>query len=294
MMTETENSNENKDPEITFGLKRSQRIYSEDLNARETLAVLKNTKVDYKILRLSNSPTLDLSRARTESAVKPSGNSLTMKFDYFSSMIMEEYLQKELMARGNFKDYKVCDVGIWDANASTDDGLRWHNDYNWNGFLRPDNRSFHGWFVNSYTDDCNFTLAVSTDSKYNECNASTRTKIFYIASDDVIKPDVIMPLEKNILILFPYGAAHRTYIHKEPNRLTGRRLVTSFVFHHKGDVLDENKISDLTDDQLCAWLDRYPIEKSMESNHYIIKLIEEHPRIGPLMEKLLENFQNRF
>jgi hypothetical protein len=142
----------------------SRMIHSEGLESRKKLAVLKELAVGHRLLRLENAPTVDLSRGRSYGGAKPPGNSLTMKVDYLASRTMEEYLQKEVVRRGEFKDYQVFDVGFFDAHASTDDGLGWHNDFNWNGFLRPDNKSFHGWFVNSCTDDCNFTLAISTDS----------------------------------------------------------------------------------------------------------------------------------
>lgn len=274
----------------TAGMSPSRMIRSEGLESRKALAVLKELGVGHRFLKLEHAPTLDLSRASTRSAVRPPGNSLTTKTDYFASKTMEEYLQKELVRRGTFKDYQVCDVGFFAANASTDDGLGWHNDFNWNGFLRPDNKSFHGWFVNSFSDDCNFTLAISTDSAFNECNANTRTMIFYVRNDDIIKPDLIVPLEKNMLVLFPYGSAHRTHIFKHPNRTNGHRLVTSFVLHHKDDILDENKIADLTDDELRPFLTRYPLEKLVKSNHYIMPLLEENSRTGILAKKMLESY----
>src|SRR5690606_15054686 len=145
------------------------------------------------ILRLPNAPVLDLRRARAVSAEKPPGNGLTMKMDYFASQAMQEYLQREITRHAEYADHEVCDAGFWDVDTSTDAGLGWHNDFNWNGFLRADNRSYHGWFVNSRTDDCNFTLAVSTDPRFNECNAAVRTKIFYVAGNDVIEPDIVVP-----------------------------------------------------------------------------------------------------
>ena len=107
-----------------------------------------------------------------------------MKIDYLSSLKMQSYLQVQLVEKGAFKGYTVCDVGFWDLDVSTDSGFSWHNDHNWNAFLRPDNKTLHGWFVNSCTDDCNSTLAVSTNSNYNECNTNTILGITGINNDD--------------------------------------------------------------------------------------------------------------
>jgi hypothetical protein len=272
------------------GLKPTQLIRGEHLAYRKSLAVLKELCVECQILQLANAPKMNLSRARTLNAPKPPGNSLTMKIDIYSSRRMEEYLRNEIGRLGSYKDYDVCDVGFWDANSATDVGLGWHNDFNWNRLLAPNNRSFHGWFINSLSADCNFTLAVSTDCAFNECNSNVNKKIFYIKNDDAIKPDVVVPLRENTLILFPYGSAHRTYILNGADRLIGRRLSTSFVLHHKDDKLNDQKISDLTDDDLRALLFRYPLEKKMKNNHYIIKLLEDHSRTGPLVKKMLESY----
>jgi hypothetical protein len=100
-------------------------------------------RVNCELLTFQNSAVLDLSKARALSAIKPPGNSLTRKVDYFSSKQMKKYLNDEFGKRKKFKNYEVCDVGFWDANPSTDIGLGWHNDFNWNRLLSPHNISFH-------------------------------------------------------------------------------------------------------------------------------------------------------
>jgi hypothetical protein len=270
--------------------KLGYKIYSnEDLPLCDAHAVLSETRVRAKLLELPPPPQVRLTHARRLSnAFGSAGEFITMKVDPLSSRLMKEFLHEQLVARGGFDDYEVCDVGFWDLDIATDTGFSWHNDNNWNSFLRPDHRTYHGWFVNSATPGCNSTLAVSTNARYNECNTNVVLGITDIRDNDVITPDFVAPLARGALLLFPYGAVHRTSRFKPPERMLGHRLCTSFVLHHKDDGLNDAKMATLTDDELCVAFRRYAGESALESGHYMVRLLESHPRTRPLTKRLTE------
>jgi hypothetical protein len=268
---------------------QKRKVYrNRDLWICEQHAIRERSNIEPRILTLEPAPAITMASARKlDLEYGAAGEHVTMKVDFLSSQVMTEYLREQLVLRGGFSDHEVCDVGFWDLDVSTDSGFSWHHDHNWNSLLRPDHRSYHGWFVNSCTADCNSTLAISTDYRFNECNANEVIEIGDIRDNDVIKPDVIVPLAPSTLALFPLGAVHRTLRWKPPEHLVGHRLCTSFVLHHREDGLNDAKLAGMTDDDLSVLVERYVTEKLFETGHYMVQLLEAHPRTAPLVEALL-------
>ncbi len=285
-----------QDPEAILQEQRTKRgtlgwkIESKELLALcEHFSILKQSEFKPQVLTLDDPPAIKLPKRKANSGNSDYGyvgEFISMRNDFFACSTMQEFLGKKLCSRPEFAGYQVSDVGFWDLDVSSDTGFSWHNDNNWNEFLVPNNRTYHGWLVCSCTDDCNTTLAVSSEVKYNGSNSNVVLGITDIGDDDAIKPDLIAPLHKGCLVLFPVGAAHRTFRFKAPNTLSGHRLCASFVMHHKDDGLNEAKLATLTDDELREAFARYPVEKMFETGHYMVKLLERHPRIGPLLGQI--------
>jgi hypothetical protein len=59
------------------------------------------------------------------------------------------------------------------------------------------------------------------------------------------------------------------------------------VLYHKGDRLNDHKLERCTDDELCDVFDRYAIEKAFGTGHFMVPLIEQHPRTRALIERLV-------
>ena len=52
------------------------------------------------------------------------------------------------------------------------------------------------------------------------------------------------------------------------------------------DRLNDEKLSTLTDDELCKAFDRYQLEKALSTGHYMISLLDNHPRTRHLLGAL--------
>ncbi|MDB4955291.1 MAG: hypothetical protein JWO36_2860 [Myxococcales bacterium] len=263
----------------------------DDLDLCASFAVLDRLEIAHQILTLGEPPKIKLqNRALNPGQLLDGrefgGEFISLKNDWEACMTMQAFLSNELTKRRGFIDYDVSDVGFFDLNIATDSGFSWHHDSNWTSFLRPTNRTYHGWFVYSCTPDCNSTLAVSGEPRFNECNTNVVLGIRSIKDNEAIKPNIIAPLQKHTLVLFPVGSVHRTYRFKEPDVLAGNRVCPSFILHHKADTLNDEKIAGLSDDELCEVFKRYRIEKELETGHFMINVLEEHPRIGPLLGRI--------
>ncbi|MDX2090057.1 MAG: hypothetical protein SFX73_19525 [Kofleriaceae bacterium] len=263
------------------------KIESQDLLPLcEHFAVLKQSAIQPQILTLSEPPPIKLPKRKFITDYGYVGELISMRNDFRACSTMQDFFVRELCSRPEFADYTICDVGFWDLDISSDSGFSWHNDNNWNEYIIPQNRTYHGWFVYSATDDCNTTLAVSGNVNYNGSNSNVVLGITDIDDDDAIKPDLIAPLHRGSLALFPVGACHRTYRFKAPEVLAGHRLCVSFIMHHNDDGLNEEKLANLSDDELCKAFARYPIEKAFQTGHYMVQLLERHPRVGPLLSRI--------